>query len=184
MNKTIAGLGLAGTLFWTVGIIAQFADESLYRTGDILIWIGFTGIAAFIVGLLRSGAAGRGLFAKIALGVWALGHLCIAIGGVVQDATGDADNPFYPIGGLGQIVGGFASAIVIARAGVLTGWRRWAPLAWAITYLGMFAALVSAGDNPPTPLIVPFLVWLAAIAATCVGFATAPSAQDRVTAVA
>jgi hypothetical protein len=178
MNKAWGGLGVVSTLFWLVGIVVEFATTkgtSLYQAGDVLIWIGFVGIAAFIVGLLRGGVAGRGVFAKIALGVWAFGHLSIAIGGVVELFTDNADNPFYPLGGLSQILGGIAASIVIARAGVLTGWRRWTPLAWLIAYLGVFVTLFDSSENPPAVMLVPFVVWLATIAATSIAATTAPA---------
>jgi hypothetical protein len=179
MNKIIGTVGLVATALWTAGIVLQFTDfdktSSAYQAGDVLIGIGFAGLAAFIVGLLVAGVAGRGTFAKIALGVWAFGHLSIPIAAVVESATGNADNPFYPIGGLGQILGGIASAVVIARAGVWTGWKRWAPTAWVVTYLGVFATLFDTSGDPPLILIVPFLLWLGAIAATSVAEAATPA---------
>jgi hypothetical protein len=179
MNKTFGGLGLLSALFWGIGIVLQFVNtdtaSGVYKTGDTLITAGFVGLAIFVVGILVSGLAGRGVFTAIALSVWAFGHLGIAIGGVVQNATGNADNAFYPIGGLCLLLGGLASAVVIARAGVLTGWRRWTPLAWFLTYVGVFATLFDSDTDPSPVLLVPFLLWLAAVAATSVAVATSPA---------
>jgi len=188
MNKIIGWTGLAATVLWAAGLAMQVVDSdktsSAYKAGDVLIWIGFAGLAAFIVGLLATGVAGRGTFAKIALGVWAFGHLSIPIASIIESATGNADNPFYPIGGLGQILGGVASAIVIARAGVWTGWKRWAPTAWAVIYLGVFATFFSSDADPSPVTLIPFAFWLAAIAATCVAAATTPSPSAAAPAVA
>ena len=188
MNRTMGGVGLLATALWAVGIALQFGspDEhsTAYMFGEVLIWIGFVGFTAFIIGMLVSGVAGRGIFARIALGVWAFGHLSIVIGGVLESVTGDADNVFYPVGGLAQILGGVASAVVVARAGVLEGWRRWTPLAWLVTYLGVFTTLFNETDQPTVLTLVLFLLWLAAIAVTCLGFATAGPARNREAATA
>ncbi|MFC4530099.1 hypothetical protein [Sphaerisporangium dianthi] len=188
MNRTIGLVGLLATALWAAGIGVEYVNpgekSSAHWLGELLIWLGFVGFAVLIVGMLRSGAAGRGAFAKVALGVWAFGHLSIAIGGVVEYLTGDADNLFYPVGGLAQIVGGIASAVVVARAGVLTGWRRWTPLAWLVTYLGVFATFFGQTAEMTALTLAPFVLWLAAIAVTSVGFATADPARIREAATA
>lgn len=179
MNKGIGGVGLVAAILWAVGIGLQFSDQrksaAVHQAGEVLIWIGFLGMAVLVVGMLIAGLAGRGAFAKIALGILVFGLASIPIGGIVEGITGNADNPFYPLGGLGQILGGLATSIVIARAGVLRGWRRWTPLGWFVTYVGVFATFFGDTDNWSAIVLLPFALWLAAIAATALGVATTPA---------
>ncbi|NUR70957.1 MAG: hypothetical protein HOU81_09060 [Hamadaea sp.] len=181
MSKVWGSVGIAAAVLWAAGILLQYADADS-KPGELLIDAGFIGIAAMIAGMLAAGIGGRGVFPAIGLGLWSFGHLSIALGGFVEMATGNADNPFYPIGGLGQIVGGILAAVAIARAGVLTGWRRWTPVAWVVTYLAVFATLFTASDDGVQAWqLAPFAVWLATIALTGYAVATA-SAADGVVA--
>ncbi|MEV6970666.1 hypothetical protein AB0M47_36750 [Hamadaea sp. NPDC051192] len=179
MTKVWGSVGVAAALLWAAGILIQYADADS-KPGELLIDVGFIGIAAMIAGLLAAGVAGRGVFPAVGLSVWSFGHLSIALGGFVEMATGNADNAFYPLGGLAQIVGGVLAAVALARAGVLTGWRRWMPVAWVVTYLGVFATLITAGDDVQAWQLAPFGLWLATIALTGVAAATATPAAGAV----
>ncbi|NUO55678.1 MAG: hypothetical protein HOV71_18530 [Hamadaea sp.] len=171
MNKVWGSVGIAAAVLWAAGILLQYADADS-TPGELLIDVGFIGIAAMIAGTLTAGVAGRGVFPAIGLGVWSFGHLSIALGGFVELATGNADNAFYPLGGLAQIIGGVLAAVALARAGVLTGWRRWTPVAWVVTYLAVFATLFTTADEVQAWQLVPFALWLASIALTGAAVAT------------
>ncbi len=186
MAKSSGVAGLVGVLLWTVGIGLESSSPdtktSAHAIGEILILLGFVGIAGLIAGMLLAGLGGRGVFPKVALGIWAFGHLSISIATIVEAATGNADNPFYPVGGLSQILGGIASAIVVSRAGVLRGWKRWTPTAWALTYLGVFATLLgSTGSGPTAVQLAVFGIWLITIAATAAAVFTTDATADKAT---
>ncbi len=140
-TRTTRSLGLLGSLGGAclVALAAmQMANTLSHSTDTALSIVGFVGIAGVLIALLRMHAAPSRV-GRAGLWIWVVGVLSIPAGAIADQAFGLSENAnlFYPIGGLGQLVGGLVAGIAIARAGVLDGWLRWAPLAWAVTYAAM-----------------------------------------------
>jgi hypothetical protein len=130
--------------------------------------------AAVPAGLAWAGVA-RGRIAVAALAAWSLGRLVVCTAGVLLLTTGEPPVLLFFIGGNLDTVAGLVAAVLVARAGVLTGWRRFTPLAWAVmqAVLGMVQQIESAPElGIAGELVHHLLIGLVGIAAI-----TAPAAR-------
>jgi len=159
----VAGLlGAFGGVALVILAALQMAGRLSDAADDVLSTIGFVGMAAVLLALLRVGAAPTRL-GRAGLVIWIVGVLAIPAGGLVGAAW------LFPIGGIGQTVGGLIAGISIARAGVLEGWVRWAPLAWATVY----TALVPFGFTESAAFSAMFALFGATVTVTSLGVAGA-----------
>jgi hypothetical protein len=149
-----------------------------FRTGktaaDLLVLAGFVGFVAITLGLILV-RAGGGRFGQVALGIWFAGRVFLLAGAAVEAVTANHDNLFYPASGLLTTLGGLLSAVLLARAGVLRGWRA-AP-ALAAYYLFLLVLNMSQGDDWNQPLIE--LGWPLLAIATAVALLAEPTAPVR-----
>lgn len=139
-TRSIRTAGLAGAVggaaLVTIGVLAGVGDPA--QAVDVaLTAVGFTGMVVVLVALLRIGATST-RSGRAGLVAWIVGVLAIAAGALAGTlGLPDFFGVLFPIGGLGQLVGGLIAGVSIARSGRLDGWARWAPLAWAAAYVVM-----------------------------------------------
>lgn len=156
---TSRGLVLGG-LLWQPALAAEkighphagsagwYLDQGVFFCASLALLTGF-------VGLDRSGVAGRSRSGRIAgrliVGAWAL----VTLGGALQLArVGSASDVVTGIGGLLGYVAALVFGVVVARARVLTGWRRWMPLAQAayLVLVVLLPVIVLNSDGPVWPV--------------------------------
>jgi hypothetical protein len=184
-----AGLvGIAGAILWIVGLAIEYPYELqppaagwLFYVDQLVFAAAMLGWLAAIAGLAWLRVAGRGK-GRSTLIAWGTGIALLVLGSLISlsiraagsDAKGVYDNnPLFPLGGLLQLLGSMAAGVVIARAGRLEGWRRWAVLAYAVYYVvGLFMPLVLGYE----PNFVTEAVWGAAW--IVVGLATISAARS------
>jgi hypothetical protein len=161
-----------------IAIIALAALQLADRLGDtadaVLSTVGFVCLAAVPLALLRMGSTPTRV-GRFGLVLWFIGLVAIPLAGVadrVFDLSQDS-NALYPIGGLGQLVGGLIAGVSIARAGTLGGWVRWAPLAWAVTY----AVIMPFGFTDSAGFAVVFAAFGLVATVASIGVAGAASRQ-------
>lgn len=142
--------GLIGSVAFIGTLVLEVAGTGT-SLAEGLAYAGFLGFAALALALLLA-RAGGGIFGTVALGLWIAGSLSLFTGSLVEAATGNADNAFFPVGGLSTALGGLLAAIAVYRAGVLTGWRKWTLPAMAAFYLGLLVLNIANGDNWDQPL--------------------------------
>ncbi|MEU8078924.1 hypothetical protein AB0B31_26225 [Catellatospora citrea] len=145
---------VAGSVLWLADwafqhLVTASADtgSTSWYIGQILAVVAALGTAGLAGGLFQAGAGGPGRFARICLAIWAFAWLLITVAAVIGITTVQESNPVYPIGGLLSTVAGIASGIVVARARVLAGWRRWAPLAFALWYGLVLGAVMATAEH-------------------------------------
>jgi hypothetical protein len=135
-------------------IIEQAASGGAVRTtGDVLIAAGFVGFGLLAASLILSSAAGRRA-GRIGPWLWLGGAAGLLAAGIVGAATGNDDNPLFPVGGLLTTIGLLVAGVAVARAQVLTGWRRWSVAALAGYYLLLLVVNIAAGDSFDQPLLM------------------------------
>jgi hypothetical protein len=105
--------------------------------------------AAVPAGLAWAGAGGSRVAAGW-LAAWSLGWLVVCAAGALLLATGEPNGLLFFIGGNLHTVAGLVAAILVARAAVLDGWRRFAPLTWAVA--GAVLGFVQQIETAPAAL--------------------------------
>jgi hypothetical protein len=150
--RLAGGVGIAaGTVWlvnWTYLLAVDAAEQTVgWYAGEIIAATAILSTAALVGGLWWVRAGGTGRFARTALAAWTVGWLLVFGGAMILIATGTQDNPLFPIGGILGTLAGIASGIVIVRADVLDGWRRWMPLAWALWYGLVLGAVMALAEH-------------------------------------
>jgi len=176
--RTTGLLGTLGGALFMAQAVMQLTGEVGHVTDSLVSAVAFCCVTAILVGMLRTGAAGPSRVGRVGLVLWIIGTASIALGATVQLVSNlsEEDNPFYAIGGLGQLIGGLIAGIAIARAGVMPGWLRWAPLGWALYYLAILPVMVVTPEG--SSVSPPLEIGLGAIiAATSWGFAHSAPAR-------
>lgn len=169
-TRTLGLLGVLGGACLLAVAVLQMIGSLGPTTDEVLSTVGFLGLAAALIGLLRMGAA-PSRPGRAGLWIWIVGVLSISAAGIVgaMFSLSEDSNLLLPAGGIGQLIGGLVAGIAIGRAGVLEGWLRWAPLAWAVT----FAVSIPFGFTDSRLSAVLFAVFGLAAIATSAGVATA-----------
>jgi hypothetical protein len=125
---------------------------------------------------LASVDAGGSRIAVGSLAAWSLGWLTVCAGGVLLLATGEPNGLVFFVGGNLHTVAGLVAAILVARAAVLDGWRRFAPLAWAVQ--GAVLGIVQQIETAPAALgLTGELVGYLLIGVVGVAVLTTPTAR-------
>ena len=150
--RLAGGIGIAAGIVWLVNWTYLLAVGAAERTagwyaGEIIAATAILGTAALAGGLWWVRAGGTGWFARTALAAWTVGWLLVFGGQMILIATGTEGNPLFPIGGILGTLAGLVSGIVIGRADVLDGWRRWTPLAWALWYGLVLGAVMALAEH-------------------------------------
>jgi hypothetical protein len=152
----IAGIiGILSGLLWTISTIMEHTlnllkpGPPLYVPNQLMFMAAQIGWIVCILGFIWAKAAGTGLFGRIALGLFTLSYVLLCIAEVVKLQTGDGNFFLFPVGGLLSFLAALLSGIAVAVAARLSGWRRYALLAYAIyVILALFIPLVIANQEP------------------------------------
>lgn len=188
----IAGLiGFAAVACWLVDSALELPGEPAVGSG---LWYFETVVATLAL-------AGSGLFfatvgalirdisqpTRIAMQVTAVGWWLLAIGGAAMLVVGSdqigAVGLVFPIGGNLSMLAGLMAAVLFARNGGYTGWRRWAALPFAVAEVVGGQLLSSDESSIPSQAVeIPqHLLQLFFVVAIATG-AAAKTAVSRVEA--
>jgi len=151
-TRLAGGIGIAAGILWLVNWTYLLAVDAAERTagwyaGEIIAAAAILGTAALSGGLWWIGAGGTGRVARTALATWTVGWLLVFGGEMSEIATGTQDSPLFPIGGILATLAGIVCGIVIVRARVLDGWRRWMPLAWTLWYGLVLGGVMAVAEH-------------------------------------
>jgi hypothetical protein len=147
------GAGILAGIVWMVNwiyLLAVDADQvgdSKWYVGQVIAAAAILGTAVVTAGLAWTRAGGPGRFARFALATWAVSWLILFVAAVLLIVTQNDEQILFPIGGILGTFAGLAGGIVVARAGVLNGWRRWMPLAFAIWYGFVLGAVMQVAEH-------------------------------------
>ncbi|MFN2196085.1 MAG: hypothetical protein ACK2UW_08185 [Anaerolineales bacterium] len=147
---------MAAAILWIMAISIEYplhlqppGSGTIYDLNQVMFLVAISGFVIGILGLMWSQAAGQGWFGKLALGLFALGWILIAIATLLSLFTGSNDSLLFPLGGLAASLGCLLSGIAIATANRWQGWQRWSVLIYAIYYwAALFLPLVIANREP------------------------------------
>jgi hypothetical protein len=151
--RLAGGAGIVTGLVWMINwlyLLAVDADkvgDAKWYVGQVIAAAAILGTAVLAAGLAWTRAGGSGRFARFALATWAVSWLLLFIAAVLLIVTRDDEQILFPIGGILGTFAGLAGGIVVARAGVLNGWRRWIPLAFAIWYGFVVGAVMQVAEH-------------------------------------
>jgi ABC-type multidrug transport system permease subunit len=156
--STFGIVGVIATVTWLANWAGEAGGEpatgtARWYTGETLAAIALLATAVLFAGLAVIRAAGHGRIARTILWAVPVGFTFIFIGALANLATAAATENgdmgaiglVFPIGGTLCGFAGLAAGVLIAVRGVLTGWGRWAPLAFAVVY--NTHAILSDGAN-------------------------------------
>ena len=160
-HRPLGALAAAG------GIGYLFAGVVLARTGDdthpllnVLSVVWALGCLCGLVGIGLLGAAGRGIFGRVALALATLAYALAALDAllILAGAFGTADSPFFAVSRLGTLVGMLLVGIAAVAARRWPGWRRFSPFALLLALPVAVAFSATTG----IAAIVPFigLAWV------------------------
>lgn len=159
----IAGLGaIGGGLLWGTAIVVQWA-LSAYHTSDgtgyyvvqVLAGLAFVGLLLGVHGLSWSRAVGSERFGRWSWRAFETGVVLLILGTFSILLARSDESPLFPLGGLLIAVAGTMTGIAVARAGVWTGWQRFAPLLVGSFFIvGMLIPAIAGpgNDGPPAAL--------------------------------
>ncbi len=155
--RTVGTVAIGACVLWIVNwglnlvpaIRESPPGSAWFSVNTVIAVLALLTTAAVPAGLARAGAGG-GRVAVGWLAAWSLGWLVVCAGGVLLLATGEPNGLLFFIGGNPHTVAGLVAAILVARAAVLAGWRRFAPLAWAVA--GAVLGFVQQIETAPAAL--------------------------------
>ena len=166
----VAGLvGMGGAALFCAGLLTEYR-YGLFPPGDgspvyVLNQVQFLGamsaIGAMLWEIRADRAGGDRRLARLCLTLFPLGWFALIAGGVVSLITGNADNLFYPLGGLTFMLFGLLSAIFVAVAGKWRGWTRFALLLEAVYYLLVMMVLPLVLTGSAEPSLLTESLWMA-----------------------
>jgi len=138
------------------GLRTAIGGRAAYEADQAGFFVAAVGYIAIVIGLFRSRAGGDGWFGRIAIGIWLIAIIAIALGELLGLAGVRAPFVLLPIGGLGQILGSILTSIAVWRAGRWTGWRRWAPATWTVIFFVTIVAAITAIPVLSIPAADPY----------------------------
>lgn len=158
--RTFAMIGMLSAAVWLAGLFIEYRfglqppgnGSLLYYADQALFFLALLGYLLMLTGLWRSGAAGEGLFGRIAVGVFITALVLLVIAQLVQLATHNPDFFLYPVGGILQLLGGLLTGVAVILAHRWDGWQRFAPMLQGLYYLVLFALLVVGTGSGPSEL--------------------------------
>lgn len=141
------GLFLANSVIeYRFGLFPDAATggaEIANQVGFSLAMIGWVGALILI---LRSGVAGQGPFARLAISLQASGLLALVVASFTVLGSGRQDSALFPFGGMAMMAGGLLTGVSLALPGRLHGWHRVAAATSGIVPVLVTFALIS-GPN-------------------------------------
>lgn len=189
-------VGVAAGVLWLTSWIVEIFFESgegsaSWHTNQVLATVALSGAAVLMYGLARTRSGGDGRAARLFLTLSWVGWALLALGGIGFLAAGDEEpgvvGIVFPIGGTFITLGGLVSGVVIARRQELITWRRWMPLAFAVSLVAADFVQVPSDDNTPATFGAEFvkfsLIVLLGLALRTAGFRS-PTTSPRIPATA
>ncbi len=114
-----------------------------------------------VIGLVRTGAAGRGGLATAGLGLTLLGLVVLTVAELIWLAGLEIAVLFYSAATLLMMVGLIVAGVAVLRSGRWTGWSRFTPLACGLyMLLVLLPALFMPGLTANYALGVWGVCWL------------------------
>lgn len=141
--RPVAIAGVVGALGFLGTALVQAADPAGALAWNVPSAVAGLLMVGTVVGLWRSGAAGRGGLVRAGLAVVAAGWVAMALAQVVAVVRGEEITAIYVVATVLHFVGMAPVGVAALRAGVWTGWRRWTPLLCA-AYLVVASPLFGA----------------------------------------
>jgi hypothetical protein len=137
--RTVGAVAVGACVLWIVNwglnlvpAIHESPPGSVwFSVNTVIAVLALLATASVPAGLAWAGVGGNRI-AVGSLAAWSLGWLVVCAGGVLLLATGEPNGLLFFVGGNLNTVAGLVAAILVARAAVLEGWRRFTPLAWAV----------------------------------------------------
>jgi hypothetical protein len=155
--RTVGTVAIGACVLWIVNwglnlvpAIQESPPGSVWFSSNTVIAVLALLTTACVPAGLAWADAGGSRVAAGWLAAWSLGWLVVCAGGVQLLATGEPNGLLFFIGGNLHTVAGLVAAILVARAAVLDGWRRFAPLAWAVE--GAVLGFVQQIETAPAAL--------------------------------
>ena len=158
-SQVAGSLGMFGALLFFVGLLIEYryglfppGSGRLFVINQMMFFVAMGCILLMLWGMRQARAGGNGRFARITLTIFPIGWAALLLGGIVSLLTGNADNLFFPLGGLTVMVFGLLAGIVVALGKNWRGWSRFAPLLQGVYYLLVMMILppILTGSNEPT----------------------------------
>ncbi len=164
---------LVGGVLFTLSLVLMFAVETMppdakafFKEHDYVLRTTFflsqAGFMAGLLGVLRTGAAGRRGAGKALLLVPLLGQVCYAVSAWLPTRTVMTllPVPLTQLGALLNAAGMVAVGIAVLRARAWRGSTRWIPLAVGLyPFLVMFPILIVSGRPPGYVIGLWGVVW-------------------------
>ena len=158
-SQLAGSLGMFGALLFFVGLLIEYryglfppGSGTLFVINQMMFFVAMGCILLMLWGMRQARAGGNGRFARITLTIFPIGWAALLLGGIVSLLTGNADNLFFPLGGLTVMVFGLLAGIAVALGKNWQGWSRFAPLLQGVYYLLVMMILppILTGSNEPT----------------------------------
>jgi hypothetical protein len=178
----LAGLsGMIGALIWIAGISLEYSHNLqppgsglLFDLNQLMFLVAEACYVAAILGLAATRAAGRGRFGRAAPAMFLVGQVTLLVALVLGLLTHSVvADVLLPIGGLGVLFGSLSTGIAVMRTRRWRGWRRFAPIAFALYYLVLLVSLAVLNREPT---YFTELLW--SVAWFFVGFAIYSEARE------
>ena len=160
-RKNAGVLGMFGAALFFVGLLIEYryglfppGSGTLFVFNQIIFFVAMGCILLILWEMRQARAGGNGRFARITLTIFPIGWAALLLGGIVSLLTGNADNLFFPLGGLTVMVFGLLAGIAVVMGKKWRGWTRFAPLIQGLYYLLVMMILppILTGSNEPTLL--------------------------------
>ncbi len=122
---------LVGGVLWvlTLALMTAFADGSVgFMVSEVVLVVVQVMLLIGVLGLLWSGAAGPGWFARGALAVALVGRILFVLAELHAIVLGSDDTPLLPLSAFLTAVGMLLVGAAVLRAGRWNGWARVMPL--------------------------------------------------------
>ena len=170
-HRPLGALAAAGGIVYViygivVGVLARAGDGTppgLEALG--LAWA--LGCLCGLVAIGLLGAAGRGVFGRVALAVAALAYAVVALDALLVAAGiyAGQDSPLFAVSRLSTLVGMLLVGIATVAARCWPGWRRFSPFALPLALPVAIAFSAATGIMVMVPfvglawLLIGFAIW-------------------------
>ncbi len=133
---------LVGGMLWvlTLALMTAVVDGSTgFMVSEVVLVAVQVMLLIGVLGLLWSGAAGPGWFAKGALAVALVGRILFVLAELHAIVLGSDDTPLLPLSAFLTAVGMLLVGVAVLRAKHWEGWKRFTPLLCGLyPFLAMF----------------------------------------------
>jgi hypothetical protein len=165
-HRLMGGLAMAGAVCYIIGGFILLAtgsldgDNSNFLANTLgLVWV--LGSICGLVGIGMLGAAGRGVFGRVALAVAMLAYALAALDALLflAGVYSLEGSPLFAISRLGTLVGMLLVGIAALVDRRWSGWRKFSPFALLLALPLAIAVSAVTGPSIPIPVFIG-LAWL------------------------